>query len=182
MSRFHLVRVGQMGNVGRFHSPDARRYPRGCRVIVRTQRGLEIGEVLAAAQETALRFTDGPLLRGMTTEDELLAARLDRHRDEAYQACVERIEQLGLPVVLMDVEHLFDGQSLYFYYLGEVTPAVEAVTHELAEVYDARVQSRRFTETVTAGCGPACGTEAAGGCGSCAGGCQLASACGVAAK
>ena len=43
----HLVRVSQMGEVGRFTAVDGRQYPRGARVIVRTPRGLETGEVLA---------------------------------------------------------------------------------------------------------------------------------------
>ena len=35
-----------MGQVGRFAAVDAVRYPRRSRVIVRTRRGLEMGEVL----------------------------------------------------------------------------------------------------------------------------------------
>ena len=35
-----------MGQVGRFTAVDAVRYPRRSRVIVRTRRGLELGEVL----------------------------------------------------------------------------------------------------------------------------------------
>ena len=36
----------------------------------------------------------------------------------------------------MDVEHLFDGRSLFFHFLGDVPPEVEAVTQELAEAYE----------------------------------------------
>ena len=46
MSHYHLVRVGAMGQVGRFAAVDAVRYPRHSRVVVRTRRGLEVGEVL----------------------------------------------------------------------------------------------------------------------------------------
>ncbi len=51
MSRHHFVRVGALGNVGRFTSVDAVAYPRASRVIVRTSRGLETGEVLGPADE-----------------------------------------------------------------------------------------------------------------------------------
>src|SRR4051794_28895219 len=47
MPRHHLVRVGVLGHVGRFTSVDATRFPRGARVVVRTSRGLELGEILA---------------------------------------------------------------------------------------------------------------------------------------
>ena len=66
------------------------------------------------------------------------------------------------------MEHLFDGQSLFFYFLGEVTPEIERLSAELAELYEATVKFREFTEALTNGCGPGCGTaEAEGpGCGS----------------
>jgi hypothetical protein len=69
---------------------------------------------------------------------------------------------------------------LYFYFLGEVTPALEAVTEELATAYETKVQFRRFAETLTHGCGPGCGTDQAQGSG-CSDGactsCALAGAC-----
>jgi hypothetical protein len=40
-----------MGQVGRFTAVDAVRYPRRSRVIVRTRRGLEIGEVLTPPKD-----------------------------------------------------------------------------------------------------------------------------------
>jgi len=59
MSRFHLVRVGAMGQVGRFAAVDAVRYPRHTRVVLRTRRGLEIGQVLSPPDERdALRLPD----------------------------------------------------------------------------------------------------------------------------
>ena len=181
MPRCHLIRVGAMGHVGRFAAIDATRFPRGSRVIVRTDRGLEIGEVLAApAEDAADASEDGVVLRGMTVEDELLAARLNRHRDAALEACQLRLDDLGLAVPLMDVEHLFDGQSLVFYFLGASDPRLETVTAELAELYEAKVQFRSFADAVNTGCGPGCGTEEAtgAGCGSCStGGCAVASAC-----
>ncbi len=174
-----------MGQVGRFRALDARRYPRGSRVIVRTARGLEIGEVLAPpAGEMSAREADGTLIRGMTVEDQLLEARLLKNRDAAYEACQRRIDELGLGATLLDVEHLFDGQSLYFYFLGDTTPELETITDELAEVYEAQVRFRSFTETVVNGCGPGCGTDAASGagCTSCATGCAVAGACATRAR
>ena len=181
VGRFHFVRVGLQGRVGRFTSPDATRFPRGAQVIVRTDRGLETGQVLAPPSEQPdWGASDGTLVRGMTVEDQLLEARLDKHRDSAFRACAERLRKMQLPVALMDVEHLFDGQTLYFYFLGPMLPELEALTAELAEAYESQVQFRKFTETLTAGCGPACGTAEAEGCGiSCGSGCAVAGVCGT---
>src|SRR3954467_9523297 len=82
MSHCHLVRVGAMGQVGRFAAVDAVRYPRRSRVIVRTRRGLEVGEVLCPPEDSDEGRTeaDGDLLRGVTIQDELLQARLEKNR------------------------------------------------------------------------------------------------------
>ena len=174
----HLVRVGLMGQVGRFRAVDHRVYPRGARVIVRTARGVEVGEVLATAAPSQASPPDGELLRQMSAEDELLASRLERFKLDALRACDEQIRASHLEATLLDAEMLFDGQSLYFYYLGEAHPELESLTATLAETYDAQAQLRRFADVVVEGCGPDCGTEngAGGGCDS--GGCQT---CAVAA-
>ncbi|MDZ4817552.1 MAG: hypothetical protein SGJ20_01115 [Planctomycetota bacterium] len=200
MARHHFVRVGAMGHVGRFTAVDAVQYPRASRVVLRTGRGLELGEILGPAEELSERGSaDGSILRGMTVEDQLLEARLEKNRQAAFKACVAKLRDLRQPAmsaasasgesiqtavqvgpVLMDVEHLFDGQSLYFYFLGEVSAEVEAITAELAEAYDATVKFSKFAESLSEGCGPGCGTaESAGqGCTSCSTGCAIAGACG----
>lgn len=181
MALHYLVRVGAMGNVGRFRTSDTTAYRRGVRVVTRTERGLEIGEVLSDDDHVGTDgvASDGTILRPMSVEDRLLEARLETRRDEAYEACAAEVAGRSLPVTLMDVEHLFDGHTLIFYFLGDVTPEVEQLTGQLAETYETKAQFRQFTETLTAGCGPDCGTENAegGGCDSCSTGCAIASVC-----
>ena len=180
MARSHLVRIGALGQVGAFVAADGTCYPRGSRVVVRTARGLELGNVLTMPDaEDDHPAPDGSIVRRMSVEDHLLAARLEQNRDEAYSACTARIAERGLGVILMDVEQLFDGETFCFYFLGEPAKELDDLTAELAETYDAKVQFRRFVEAAVAGCGPGCGTDEAtgGGCDSCATGCAVASAC-----
>ena len=190
----HLVRWGVSGFVAAFHSVDARRYERGTRVVLRTERGLELGEVLASLELAdppgaglpagddlpARAPSAGTLLRGMTDQDRLLELRLLKNRDEAYAACVEQMRALDVAATLVDVEHLFDGRSLIFHFLGEQPPQLSDLTERLAEAYDAQAQISAFAATLDAGCGPGCGTEEAagrGGCDDCASGCAVASYC-----
>lgn len=178
---FHLVRYSLLGQIGRFTSSDAVCYPRSSRVIVRSVRGLEIGTVLAEPDsESQAASIQGQILRRMTVEDDLLQARLDKHRQEAFTACTDLLASEKVSATLMDVEHLFDGEGLYFYFLGGVPAEAERLTRQLAETYETSVEFRRFAETLTEGCGPGCGTEEAmgqGGCDSCTS-CAVASACG----
>jgi hypothetical protein len=113
----------------------------------------------------------------MTVEDQLLEARLGRKRQAAYESCRRRLEELRLEAALVDVEHLFDGQTLVFYFLGQQPPELQSVTADLAAAYDAEAQIGSFAEALTHGCGPDCGTDEAAGCGSCATGCAVAGLC-----
>jgi hypothetical protein len=144
---------------------------------------LEVGDVLSPPddRDDSRAFADGEILRGMTVQDDLLQARLEKHRQEAYQACASLLGKNGASAVLVDVEHLFDGQGLFFYFLGDVTPEMEFYTERLAETYEAKVQFRKFTETLIEGCGPGCGTDEVkgrGGCDACTS-CAVAGACGT---
>lgn len=178
LGRLHLVRVGALGQVGQFMAVDLARYPRHERVIVRTGRGLELGEVLAPPGNAPdIARADGSILRRVTVEDQLLSARLEQNRQAAMAACAERLAAINSAAVLMDVEHLFDGRTLVFYFLGQMTEELEALTAELAELYETHVQFRRFTQSVNEGCGPGCGTDAAAGCKTCVTGCAVAGAC-----
>jgi hypothetical protein len=177
MPRYHLVRVGALSHVGRFASLDSTRFPRGSRVIVRTARGLEVGEVLAPPTGESTAEGDGSILRGMTVEDQLLEVRLGSQRQAAYDACRRRLTEVGVEAVLVDVEHLFDGQTLVFYFLGPPPPESEHITAELAAAYDAEAHIGTFADALTQGCGPGCGTDEAAGCGSCSTGCAVAELC-----
>lgn len=167
----HLVQVGLFGSVGRFRAADGRPRQDGTEVICRTERGLECGRVLRVLPDDDCTAEDGVLLRKVTRDDRLILERINRFRDRAFVACEQRVRQSGLSAVLVDVEHLFDGQSVYFYFLGNVTPELTAMTEHLAETWEAKVKIRQFAERLAEGCGPDCGTGdgcSSGGCGSCA--------------
>jgi cell fate regulator YaaT (PSP1 superfamily) len=173
LSGQHLVRIGILGQIGRMAVADAVRYPRRTRVICRTVRGLEVGEVLSAVPAEEVGAEDGLILRGVTIEDDLLLERLERKRHDAFLACERLLNERGVGDVLIDVEQLFDGESLYFYFLGEPSAAAAQLTQELAEAYDTQAQIRQFADTLTSGCGPGCGTQdAEKGCDSGSGGCS----------
>src|SRR5262245_60813104 len=113
----HLVRVGRFGQLGRYASPIGQRVARGGRVVCRTSRSLQIGVGLHEPDSNAPYVpADGALLRRVTPEDELLLARLERDRERAFADCAELLRQRQLEVTLVDVEHLFDGSTLLFYF------------------------------------------------------------------
>lgn len=175
----HLVQVGLMGSLGLYQALEFVHLQRGTRVICRTERGLEVGTVISSLdqKESGDFAIAGHLLRRMTTEDELMVERLNRHRDKAFEACQRMLQQRGLNATLIDVEHLFDGSTVYFYFLGEVSAEVAELADHLAAEYESKVRFKKFAETLTNGCGPNCGSEESGCSSSGCGSCILASGC-----
>jgi len=168
VSAVHLVQVGLLGTIGKFASADRSLFTRDTEVVCRTARGLEVGKVICEVdQQSEESEFDGELLRRVAREDRKIVQRLERFRDRAFSACRKLLVERELQATLVDVEHLFDGQSIWFYFLGEVSPEVESLTEELAEVYESKVKFRKFAETLANGCGPDCGTGVS--CGSCSG-------------
>ena len=174
-----FVQIGVLGSVGRFVPAESLPFRRGDRVVCRTTRGLETGHVLAVdrQQNWDLAQADGQVLRRISDQDEMLIQRLQRNRKRALEACTAELAKRQIQATLIDAEHLFDGQSLYFYFLGDVSPELETLTSELAETYDAKVRFSQFSEKLANGCGPGCGTRDCGSaCSTCLGGCGLSRA------
>jgi nitrite reductase/ring-hydroxylating ferredoxin subunit len=169
--RRYLVRFGTHGYMGWFVG----REPVDCgfreRVVVRTSRGLEAGEILNPEWQATPGADDGAiageLLRRMTEEDKLQEQASREGEARAFDACRQLLAERKMPVELIDVEQLLDGENIIFHFLGDPPSEMADLTQELAGQYDARVEFRQFMERVEAGCGPGCGTDEAPGCGSC---------------
>ena len=96
---------------------------------------------------------DGKVLRRMTSEDEFLFRNLKIYSVDAHRDCSRWIEDQGLKDVLLDVEPLMDGKTLYFHFLGEVTPdlSVELDRRDYSTASGSRAQ---FSTTIEARSSP----------------------------
>ncbi len=176
MAGWYFVRTGALGNITRSFAPD-RSYPRSARVVVRGERGLQIGQVLAPCQSPG-KGTDLRIIRPATVEDELLASRLERRGREAMAACRRELERRGSSACLLDAEYSLDGRQLFFYFLGDPPGDDDDLVSELAALHSAQVELAEFGKLLTEGCGPDCGSEAAADCGSSAcAACSLVGSC-----
>ena len=168
----YLVRVGTQREVIPVQA-GAISLSRGEHIICRTPRGIEMGEVFAATHpdyiETA---TASKYIRKSRPDDELLWRQLTSLSVKASTACQAFLYGQAIPDVLLEVEPLFDGRTLYFHFLG--TPSYETEQHvqELSDIYQKSVASSRFASLLEHGCGPGCGTKEKSGCGT-GGGCAV---------
>ncbi len=168
----YLVRVGYQHEITSVHT-GAISLNRGDQIIFRTPRGVEMGQVLAATNPEYIETTGtGKFIRKARQEDELLWRQLTRLSVDASTACQSFLEAQSIPDVLLEVEPLIDGRTLYFHFLG--TPSLETEQHvqKLSEVYQKSVASSRFAVLLEHGCGPGCGTKEKSGCGT-EGGCVV---------
>ncbi len=185
----YFCRVGRHGEIGRFLDREHVRPSRRKSVVLRTKRGLEIGTVLrpilleslsqSSLSNSANIDFDGTLLRACTTEDQLLHEKLEEAAKSAFVACQDYLIQHQLEDRLLDVEALHDAKTLYFYFLGLPSETIVPKLDELVEIFQSTVRESQFAKLLDEGCGPGCGTEEKGGCGtsgSCAV-CVIAKAC-----
>ena len=103
--------TGAMRLLGIFETSGEDRCERGRRVIARTERGLEAGEVLCeASAEAVAQLKDpheGQILRKMTPDDAREIARIDQRRGEQLAVCQTSIDKLELSMQLVDIEQVF---------------------------------------------------------------------------
>jgi hypothetical protein len=180
----YLLSHGLAGDFGRFRASHPLELRRGSWAVVRSQRGLELAQVLRPATQGLATFlpntTVGELVRPATSDDEATAAQRKAHGQEICARGRALAESLDVPVELVDVEVLLDGTHAVLHLLRaascDVRPLVSALSREtelhilLADMHT--VPDAHEDEDL--GCG-SCGSEG-GGCGK--GGCGSGGGCG----
>lgn len=170
-----LIRCGRNGGLHSMRA-GAASLERGDWVVCRTSRGIELGEVLTEI----LHHSDDPnqawemvkWIRGAREEDRFLLKQLEALSQQACEQCQQMLDAKSSEDLLLDVEPLLDGKTLYFHFLGTPSAETERLIDELASAYQASVSKSRFAELLENGCGPGCGTPEKSGCGT-GGGCAV---------
>ena len=144
----YIVRYGAMRFLGVFTANDGTQYLRGAKVIARTDRGLEAGEILCESSQDAVERlgdpTTGQILREMTPEDANELARIQDQARHELQVCQRYIEKLGLQMQLVDVEHIFGGERIVVYYLAESRVDFRELVRSLAGEFQTRIEMRQI--------------------------------------
>jgi len=164
-----LVRYGALGWVGRFGTVDGVDCRFRDRVVVQTDRGIELGEVLADPADGSGELNGQPtgeVLR-VAASEELQA--FDRRRRELVSVLLDEstatLTEAALPLEVVDGELLFDGESAVLYFLGESHPDAGPLVTDVARRHSLeRIELCPLLEPPPSGCG-SCGCGEGGGCG-----------------
>ena len=148
MTASYIVRHGAMRFLGKFDAEDDKAYARGTRVVVRTERGLELGEVLCPADPRAVEQiaepSGGKLVRPLTADDLAQFDRLAEAEGREFETCQRFVTQRRLQMDLVDVEHLFGGERIVFYFLAEKRVDFRELVKDLARAYQTRIEMRQI--------------------------------------
>jgi len=148
MGAKYITRHGAMRFLGEFEAGDEAAYARGQAVVVRSDRGLELGEVLRETSPRAVELisepTHGQIVRRMTQEDHLEAARIRQMEVGEFDTCNRLLRHRQLQMELVDVEHLFGGDRLIFYFLAEKRVDFRELVKDLAREYRTRIEMRQI--------------------------------------
>lgn len=185
----YLVRYGLMGDIGRFRADRPAGYARGDRVVVASERGLELGEVVRPAtpgHAEHLRGDQVPaLVRPADRDDEVRLSACAARARALLDRAVALARSMHLAIEPIDAEVLLDGKRAILEYLrwdqADIRPLIAALGREFDLTIDA---SDLTSPPVTFPAGPSsgCGSCSSGGCGSCAGGCSSGGCGGCASK
>jgi hypothetical protein len=174
----YLVSYGASGEFARFRAATPTNFRRGDRVVVRTSEGLELGIVMCPAQPEHAPFLSrtalGELLRPLTECDEKQAEQVERLGQRVFADAQGLARQLELPLEILDIEILLEGQQAIVHHLRQVECDYRDLVSALSKKYDLHIRMNNLAlpKEETIGCGePNCG-QLTGGCQSCdSGGC-----------
>ncbi|MCE9532163.1 MAG: signal peptidase [Planctomycetes bacterium] len=116
-------------------------------VIIKTERGLENGEVLCPATPQAVAYlaepTNGHIVRLMTDEDRQRVEHLRSIHKKEYLAACAMVADHKLAMQIIDVEHLFGGERLVFFFLSEKRIDFRELVKSMAREFQTRIELRQ---------------------------------------
>ena len=163
--RLMLVRYGKMGQLGwiEHNEPEVPKTP--TKVVIKTIRGLELGEVVGpfcyksgqfkcspeqvTAYYNAADPKDQPIIDGgsfvrfASDEDLREAEHLDASAQEEARTCMKFVRDMNLPMKIVEAEHLFGGERIVVYFSSGGRVDFRDLVRRMAKEYQTRIELRQ---------------------------------------
>ena len=145
----YVVRYGSMRHLGEFSGRRNDPLTRGDDVIVRSDRGVEFGLVLCDANEKTNgylgeRVRTGRILRTASDEDRRSLEELSERERSYFASRKNMIAERKLQMQLVDVEQVFGGERIVFYYLAEKRVDFRELVKQMAREFNTRIEMRQI--------------------------------------
>jgi len=161
-----LVRYGQTSCLGLFEHRETNIPKTPTRVLVKTERGLELGQLVGQltpyktgqfrlSQEQIKNYfdgsdtnfsckQDGKFIRFATDEDISEERHLKKIAKEELDCCRRFSKELNLPMKIVDAEHIFGGERVIFYFISDGRVDFRELVKKIAHEYQIRVEMRQI--------------------------------------
>lgn len=159
----YIARWGKDRSFGRVELDQRRELAKGDLFVGRSERGLVLAEVVGAVRDESR----GPaetirLLRRATLHDLKEAQENRRLEEEALRAGRAMVEELGLPMKLVEAEYTLDRGKLFFYFTASQRVDFRQLVKNMARTFRTRIELRqvgaRDESAIVGGIGP-CGMQ-----------------------
>jgi len=158
-----VVRFGYLKLIGEYPYNGQIKPGCGSKIVVRTHRGTEIGEMLTStcpnsgcsksvSRKDMLEyiensggkdypfFSEGKALRVATVEDMQKQSRLEQEKNEMRMTARRFVSEMHLPMKIVEAEPLLGGERITFYYLSEERPELRDLVGRLGKEYLCRIE------------------------------------------
>ena len=119
----------------------------GDAVIIDTARGPEYGICAGGNHRISTKDVVSPLrsvLRLATAQDERIVAENRAKEEKAYNACMQKINELELDMQLVSAECAFDGSKILFFFTADERVDFRELVKNLASMFHTRIELRQI--------------------------------------
>ncbi len=164
--KYMLVRFGCMNALGFFeHSENEIPKVNSC-VIVKTERGLELGYIVGQLnsyrggqfklkEEQVKEYFDnseidycppqaGKFVRFATSADISEERHLQKNTKDEVDFCRKIVKEMDLPMKIVEAEHLFGGERIIFYFMSDGRVDFRDLVKRIAQEYQTRIEMRQI--------------------------------------
>jgi cell fate regulator YaaT (PSP1 superfamily) len=135
-----FVRFDRLTGVVELETPDD--VSLGDQIIGELEKGETLGVVATEPVETTKEGLR-KVLRKATPEELSNFAALKEKEAHAYAVCRKKIEEIALPMKLLQAEYTFGGSRLLFYFFSENRVDFRDLVKELAKEFKVRIEMRQ---------------------------------------
>jgi cell fate regulator YaaT (PSP1 superfamily) len=164
-AKYMLIRYGRMGQMGWFEHNESHIPKTSNKAVIKTERGLELGEVVGVHNYRGGQFRSTPeqveayygnpgpnspvglggtFVRFATHEDLREQEHLLKSESEEIECCEKYIREFNLPMRIIEAEHLFGGERIVYYFTSEGRVDFRELVKTLAREYQTRIELRQI--------------------------------------
>ena len=160
-----LVRYGRMSLMGWFSHEEAHIPKVESKVVIKTARGMEIGDVVGPYNYKGGNFrcscddvkeyyckkskespltSGGTFVRFASKEDLIESEHLDISSHGEFKCCTTFAKEMNLDMKIIDAEHLFGGERIIIYFSSNGRVDFRELVKKLAREYQTRIEMRQI--------------------------------------